>query len=184
MEIWKDIPEYEGLYQVSNLGNVKTVERKSIYSNGRIHYYKERIKKQFTGNKNYKIVTLYKNKIPKSFSVHRLVAIAFIPNPKRLPCVNHIDENRQNNDVSNLEWVTYEENTNHGTCIQRRAKKFSKKVYQYDINKNLINTYPSCAECERKTGFNSSKISACCNGKRKTHKGYIWSYTELKREQK
>ena len=104
-EIWKDIPGYEGLYQVSNLGNVKSLFR-----------YRRKLSIQTQPN-GYKAVVLYKNGNKKFKLVHRLVAEAFIPNPYKKPAVNHLDENRGNNVVSNLEWVTNKENQNYGNCM-------------------------------------------------------------------
>lgn len=104
-EIWKDIKEYEGIYQVSNLGRVKSLKHSK---EGKL------LKGRVTG-KGYLSVALFRNSVRKSNSIHRLVAEAFIPNPENKPEVNHIDENKLNNDVSNLEWVTSKENSNHGT---------------------------------------------------------------------
>ena len=94
-EIWKNIPEYVGIYEISNLGNIR-----SVYNNNKPL-------KLSIGKNKYVTVSLYKNKIGKTFNVHRLVAQVFIPNPNNLPCVNHKDENRSNNCVDNLEWCTY-----------------------------------------------------------------------------
>ena len=107
-EIWKDIPNYEGLYQISNLGRVKSFPRKGT------HTKKERILKFAKSNKNYLIAMLTKHNKRKAKSVHRLVAEAFIPNPNNFPQVNHKDENRHNNCVDNLEWCTNHYNCNYG----------------------------------------------------------------------
>ena len=112
-EIWKDIEGYEGLYQVSNLGRVKSFPRKGT------HTTKERILKLTKSNKNYVIVILKNNYIQKAKSVHRLVAEAFIPNPNNLPQVNHKDENKLNNKVDNLEWCDNIYNCNYGTRNKR-----------------------------------------------------------------
>lgn len=110
-EIWKDVVGYEGLYQVSNLGRVKSLFR-----------YKK-ILKQFEDNKGYLRVTLYKNNKSKSIKVHKLVAEAFIPNPNNYDCINHKDENKTNNRVENLEFCSFYYNLMYGTRVQRIAKK-------------------------------------------------------------
>lgn len=114
MEIWKDIPNYEGLYEASNQGRVRSVEGKTTDS--KLHgkrVWKSRILKEKDPQGRDVRVSLYKNKNKKSHLVHRLVAQTFIPNLENKPCINHIDGNPRNNHVSNLEWATYKENQNH-----------------------------------------------------------------------
>lgn len=123
-EIWKDVIGYEGLYRVSSLGSVKSVTRyvKTVhkgYEGSRL--IKERVLKPYLGKHGYFILTMRKNGRYKTEEVHRLVALAFIPNPDDLPCVNHKDENKQNNSVDNLEWCTRAYNNNYGN----RNKKIS-----------------------------------------------------------
>ena len=119
----------------------------------------------------YYDVGLCKNCIRKHYKVHRLVAESFIENPCNLPEVNHIDENKLNNVVSNLEWCTAQYNTSYS---------LSKQVFQYDLNYNLVGIWVSTAECGR-NGFYGTQVANCCRGIRKTHKGYIWSYEEIKK---
>ena len=147
------------------------------------------------GSKNHRgywYVGLNKNGKSERKAVHRLVAEHFIPNPDNKPCVNHKDEVKTNNHVDNLEWLTYKENSNYGTCIERRVKHTDwnthndskkKKVYQYDKELNLVKIWSSTCEC-KKEGFIQDKVSACCRGDRKTHKGFIWSYCELDKNNK
>lgn len=167
-EYWKDIVNYEN-YQVSNLGRVR-----SLYNNK--GQYRIKILNPIIGNGYYR-VRLFKNKKNKLYSVHRLVAEAFIHNPDNLPCINHKDENRLNNIVENLEFCTHKYNSNYGTAIKRTINKISKKVYQYTLDGELVKIYNSVKECEQ-YNFKHSGISACCRGDkyRKTYKGYIWRY--------
>lgn len=175
-EIWKDIKGYEGLYQVSNLGNVKSLNY------GRT--CKERILIPCKKPNGYLNVELSKNCICKKFYVHRLVAKAFIENPDNLPQVNHIDENKLNNRVDNLEWCSYEYNNNYGTHNERmlktrklrNSKNAERPVLQFTKDCKFVNEYPSIREAARCTGINHSHICSCCKGLLKTAGGYIWKY--------
>lgn len=186
-EIWKDIKGYEGLYQISNWGRVKSLERIDKSN----HLLKETIKKQQTNEKGYLKVDFYKDKKKKSYKVHRLVAMAFLPNPNNLPEVNHKDENKQNNFVyinedgtvdlekSNIEWCDHKYNINYGTARERMVEKCSKTVIQIDKNTNeIIREFPSTKEVQRQFGYDNGHISACCRGKYKTAYNYIWRYKE------
>ena len=126
---------------------------------------------------------LWKGNKSKNYPVHRLVAKAFIPNPDNLPQVNHKDECHTNNVVENLEWCTLAYNLSYGTRVKRiiekeRNGKRSKKVYQYTIDGELVDTYPSLAECGR-NGYDIANVSKVCHGVYKQYKGYKWSYTPL-----
>ncbi len=165
-EIWKDIDGYENLYKVSNLGNVMSFWKK--------HPHLMALKQGRGGYLHIGLRTC--NKPRKNFDVHRLVAQAFIPNPNNLPQVNHIDENKTNNRVDNLEWCTAKYNTNYGTSLERRIKAYSKPVLQFDKNGNFINEYPSIKDAAKKTGINKSTIGMVCRGKYKYAGGYIWKY--------
>ena len=170
-EIWKDIKGYEGKYQVSNFGNVKSLN----YN----HTGKEQLLKPVQYNNGYLCINLYKPL--KRFLIHRLVANAFIPNPDNLPCVNHKDENKHNNHVYNLEWCTNKYNINYGTCIERIREtqlndpNKSKKVYQYTLDGKFVREWKSTQECGR-NGFNQGAVSSCCRGEIKTYKGFKWSF--------
>lgn len=177
-ESWKDIEGYEGLYQVSNKGNVK-----SLVDNNGVSI--EKILKPFIGSNGYLQVILYKNKTSKIYAVHRLVANAFLPNPTNLPCVNHKDENVENNNVENLEWCTYKDNCNYGTRNKRigkantNNKKRSKDVGAFK-NNELVMKFPSTREAHRQ-GYNHCSVSACCRNcfnrpGNNVYKGYIWRY--------
>lgn len=161
-EIWKDIEGYEGLYQVSNMGRVRGLRRNIILKN--------RIAR------GYERVILSIGDKPKCFTVHRLVAMAFIPNPDNLPQVNHKDENKTNNYVDNLEWCTREYNLNYGTVIARRARSKSKKVLQFKPDGTFVKEWESIMDVQRNLGFCQSYISACCRGKHAYAYGYIWKY--------
>ena len=174
-EVYKDIEGYEGLYQVSNLGNVKSlVNNKGVA--------REKILKPVI-NKGYKRVHLCKNKTIKNFSVHRLVANAFLPNPHNFPCINHKDECKINNVISNLEWCTHKYNLEYNNGQKRRTESRSKQVYQYSKDFELIAVWESTSECGR-NGYRSSAVSTCCRNcfnrpGNNVYKGYIWSYEPI-----
>jgi len=178
-EKWRDIKGYEGRYQVSNLGRVKSLERAAAGRSYSKRYLKERILKPKPNNRGYLRVNLCNGTGKREqFFVHRLVCEAFHKNPKGKPCVNHIDENKTNNAANNLEWCTYRENNNHGTHNARMAKAKSKPVGQYTRDGMLIKIWQSTREVERQLGFNHRNISRAANGKRKTAYGYIWKYID------
>lgn len=191
IEVWKDVVGYEGLYQVSNLGNVKSLKR--IKSNNQPT--KEKVMKKYIG-KGYYRVALYLDGKMKNKSVSRLVAQAFIPNPENKPCINHINGIKNNNQLYNLEWCTILENSQHAYNTGLTTKTplnfvhTSKEVAQLDKDGNIIKVYPSSKEASRVTGINHSSINTCARGirvdKRRINKtinvntagGYKWKYTE------
>lgn len=168
-EIWKDITGYEGLYQISNNGNVKSL--------GNNKTKKEKILKPSVDGDGYLFVKLCKNRKLKYFKVHRLVAQAFISNPNNLPQVNHKNEIKDDNRLENLEWCDAKYNINYGTRTERVAEKKSKQVLQIDKNTNeVIAEFPSTIEVQRQLGYNQSDISNCCRGKRNTAHSYKWKF--------
>lgn len=182
-EEWKDIPGFEGLYQASNLGRVKSLKRFRKGKNDCLASVKERIKKSVIDRYGYYRVVLCKNSIKKAYLVHRLVFEAFNGSIPEGLQVNHINEIKTDNRLENLNLMTAKENTNWGTGIERSTKKringkCSKPVLQYDLNDNLVKEYPSIRQVERETGFANQHISACCKGKLKQAYGYIWEYKE------
>ena len=175
VEIWKDYKDYEGLYQASNLGRLRSLDRWVKSKSGSVRLCKGKILKLCTDKYGYLKVSLYKNNKVKTYYVHRLVAEAFIPNPENLPEVNHKDENKLNNNAENLEWCDREYNCNFGTRNEKVAKKCSKPVVQYTLDGQFVREWESIRECDR-NGFNHGAVAVCCQGKRKTHKGFIWKY--------
>ena len=167
MEIWKDIEGYGGLYQVSNLGRVKSLN----YNRTK----KEKILKPRSNKDGYLNVNLYKEGRMKTCLVHRLVAKAFIPNPDNKSQVNHRDEDKTNNCVDNLEWMTRRENINYGTRNERSGKSQSMPIYGINVKTNERIEFPSTMEAQR-NGFNHGNIVDCLKGRRKSHKGYKWYY--------
>lgn len=187
-EEFKDIKGYEGLYQISNTGKIKSLKRMVVRNNNRPLLVEEKILKPSVDKRGYLYVGLLKNGIKKTYSVHRLVAEAFIQNPNNLPQVNHKDENKQNNCVKNLELCDAKYNNNYGTRNKRIAEKISKKlingktskqVLQIDKTTNeVIAEFPSVSEVQRQLGIRKSNISACCLGK-PNHNiagGFKWQY--------
>ena len=171
-EVWRDVKGYEGLYQVSDQGRAKSLERKDRF--GRT--VKERILKPAVTQDGYLKVTLWAGGKPKTLRVHRLVCEAFYDNPDNKSDVNHINEDKTDNRACNLEWSTRKENLNHGSRNERAAKARSKPVGQYTRYGDLVKVWPSTQEAERQAGFNHGNISEVANGNRKTAHGFIWKY--------
>lgn len=170
---WKKIPGYE--YAVSTDGQIKRLS--TVASKGTGHYARsEKMKRQGHNNKGYYVVDLYADNKRRTFLVHRLVAEAFIPNPDNLPCVNHKDENKRNNNIDNLEWCTHEYNMAYGTRGKKIAEKNGKPVVQLGLNGKELGRFGSALEAQRATGISNANINECCRNKRKTAGGYIWQY--------
>jgi len=172
-EIWKDIDGYNGLYQVSNLGRVKSLDRFSGNKFVRGQFLKGEI-----SNRGYLRVSLHNNKKVKVYTVHRLVAEAFLPNPLCKPCVDHIDTDKSNNTVMNLRWVTHQENmlneiTYKQNIVQHQEKK--KVINCFTLKGEFVKQYESTISV-KKDGHSAGVVSQCCNGKLKKHHGFIWRY--------
>lgn len=162
-----------GLYQVSNLGNVRSLnynKTKKI----------QHLKKVVNNKRGYLAVGLSKNGIFKIKTVHRLVAETFISNPNNLPQVNHIDENKLNNSVTNLEWCTNKYNINYGTRKERISEKKGRKIIQLDKDDNIIKVWNGTCHASRELKINEGNIWEACNNKRKTAGKYKWKYKEEK----
>lgn len=175
-EIWKDIKGYEGKYQVSNLGRVKSLNFHRGCS--------EKILKAYITNKQYLRINLN----GKKFLIHRLVAETFIPNPENKPQVNHINTIRNDNRVENLEWCTNKENCNnplskihYSSCRTNENNYASKPILQFTTNGYMLKKWDNSREIERVTGIHNGTIRGCCNGLygRKTAGGYIWKFYDL-----
>lgn len=174
-ESWKDVKEYEGLYQVSTLGRIKSLKYKKVMLPAK-------------GKDGYLKICFTKNNKKKTIKIHRIVAENFIPNPMNLSQVNHIDGNKNNNSVSNLEWCTQSENMQHAfknhLIVRKKGKDSSKakKVNQYSLTGKFIRQWDCIADVTRKLGIRGYNISGCCKGKRHTAGGFKWKYPELKNE--
>lgn len=187
-EFWIDIPGYEGLYQVSTYGRVRSIDRVSVkvYTKKAKTYFNvagKIMKNGFSGaeNKKYKSIVIRKDNNSNRYTIHRLVARVFLPNPFNYPCVNHKDENKFNNRVENLEWCTYRYNNEYGTALERNKETNSTKhILQYDMDGNFIKEWLSSRDIERVEGYKRKSISKCCNGKPyfKTAYGYIWKFKQ------
>ncbi len=181
-EVWKPIPNYEGFYEVSNIGRVRSLYR-----------YKKILHPSDTNG--YRTVELWKGKKRKRIGVHRLVAMAFIDNPDNKPFVNHKDETRDNNSVDNLEWVTHLENCRYGTAIARRTAHLdyskrrvnnagqilacSKPIMQFSKDGTFIKQWESASECARSNGWLVSNIRRCCNNENATAYGFMFKEVSI-----
>lgn len=177
-EIWKNIKDYEGLYQVSNFGNVRRIGNyKNQYSE-----WKSFKKLKLSNRKGYLYAVLYKNGISTHFLVHRLVAETFINNCDNSNEVNHLDGNKQNNNINNLEWCSHSKNILHAykTGLHKtnyiHGNNLPRQVIQYDLNGNFIKKWKSISEAEKI--LNIRHISECCRNIRKKSHNFIWRYAD------
>lgn len=189
-EIWKDIEGYEGLYQISNLGRVKslfrtyTTKSKNQFTEFIMtHKVNEKIIKQSVNKMGYYQVCLYNKEKKKNMLVHRLIAEAFIPNPENKPTVNHIDGNTKNNSLNNLEWATMQEQINHSVNVLNHKRVITKKCRdkQIQLHERQVKRSDGIIYKSIKTASNGNEtlrkqINDCCKGRRKTAGGYQWEY--------
>lgn len=190
-EIWKDVIGYEELYEVSNLGKLrhKDVLVDDIKNNRKMHI-KQKYMKPCLGKRGYYVYVVSKNNKKKHLPIHRLIAIHFIPNPNDYPVINHINGNKLDNRIENLEWCTYSHNNSEAFRIGLRKtdyensgfKKYNdsikKKINQYDMNMIFIKSWNSIQEASETLNICSSHICRCCKGKIKSIKGYKWRYAD------
>lgn len=172
-EEWKDIPNYEGLYQVSNFGRVKSFRRSTKF-----HCQNEYILKPNIASHGYAQVTLYNKTVRHKFLVHRLVADAFIPNPNNLPQVNHKDENRLNNSADNLEWCTAEYNNAYGTARIRIIDTVSTPIEQLTFDNKVIAIYRSARIASEILGIPHGTLKSAIT-KHSQCKGYFWRFSSI-----
>lgn len=182
-EKWKDIVGYEGLYQVSNLGNIKSLNYRNTGE--------EKIRKLVIDKYGYFVVSLRVNGKSKQHFVHRLVAQAFMPNPDNKPHIDHINTDKTDNRVCNLRWVTQKENSNNPLTVDKKKKNHrygvtginnvrSTVVLQFSKDGEFIKKWDCITDVQRELGINRGNVIKCCKGERKTVGGYIWRYVDKK----
>ena len=176
-EEWKDIRGFEGRYQVSNFGRIRSVNHYAKIKNGNTRIVVGKILKQWKTCNGYMFVKMWSNGKRKNLAVHRLVAMAFIENPNNFLLVNHKDEIKNNNIFFNLEWCNHSYNALYGTCQTRLNKYKQKSVEMLDKNtKEVVNVFNSMKKAAETLGICKEQISSVCRGKRKTAGGYLWRY--------
>lgn len=179
---WRPVPEYEDHYEVSNVGDIRSIPRKGSHG----FPIKGGILIGFINRNGYRLVLLYKDRKRKHNAVHRILAKTFVhnPNPQEFDCVNHIDENTLNNSADNLEWCTHKYNNNYGNRNKRISKaqrnniRQSKPVLQYTKEGEFVKEWPSVKKIKRQTNMWDGSIQKCCRGEHKTAYGYIWKYKQ------
>lgn len=185
IEEWRPVVGYEGLYQVSDWGNVRSLDRLVLSKAGSYRKAYGVLLSQYIDKDGYCRVGLHFKRKQKIKGVHCLVAEAFIPNPDNKPQVDHINGVRNDNRVDNLRWFTLEENNSTDLAKSRKSKAAFKRsdnkkiVYQYTLDGEFVAKYNSTMEVERKNGYKRASIGRCCNKKQKTAYNYKWSYNEI-----
>lgn len=179
-EIWKDIPGYDGLYKISNLGNIQSIQFNHSNMTKPLKFYDK---------SGYNRVTLYNKNGHRKVLIHRIVATVFIPNPSNKPIVNHKDGNKLNNCVDNLEWVTHKENVNHAINNNLRPKinckcprytgkenPQSKPLLQLTMDGKVVKEWENSVIASKELNYSFASIRRCARGERNTYKGYKWAY--------
>lgn len=191
---WKDIKGYEGIYQISNTGLVRRLEWRQKRENMTVTY-KERTRRVYINSMGYPCVTLSKDGKSKPYTIHRMLAEAFIPNPDNKPCVDHINTITTDNRLENLRWVTHKENTRNPITYKKLSEQFRDKefikqsvitrknkygkildVYQFQEDGTFVAKYYSACQAQRETGINYQLILKTCRGEYRSAGGYFWSY--------
>lgn len=175
-ETWKEVKGYENLYMVSNLGRIKSLARLTRKKNGSYYPVKEKILKPITTTRGYKVVALPTGNGQRQFFVHRLVAIAFIPNPHNYPFINHKDENKSNNHVENIEWCTAKYNINYGNCRNKISESEIVSVNAYTTSGDFIGYFKSLTEAANELNVFIQNISKCCQKKIGYTRGIVFRY--------
>lgn len=184
VEEWKPVVGYEGLYEVSDWGNVRSLDVYLPSKGGSLALRRGRQLKQYLDKDGYCRVGIHKGGKESTVGVHQLVALAFIPNPENLPIIDHINGIRNDNRVENLRWFTVKlnnstEQAKHKKSLAAFKRKDNKKIiYQYTLDGELVAEYESTSEAERVKGYGRSALSKCALGKQGTSYGYIWSYNK------
>ena len=177
VEVWRPVRDFEGLYEVSNLARVRSLDIKTYqrFPSGVFSYVTRKgvMKKQYI-NRGYLSVRLNKDGVGFTKFVHRLVAEAFVPNPDNLPEVNHKDEDRTNNLPRNLEWCTNLYNVNYGTGKYRKTENYRKQIEQLTLDGQHVAYFESARQCARVTTYKQAALWQALNGKTKTAYGYQW----------
>lgn len=166
-EVWKDIEGFEGLYQVSNYGRIKSLHARK--GTGKLIMKPK-------NSRGYQVIKLAGRNGKKFFSIHRLVAKTFMPNPHNLPCVNHKNENKADNRVENLEWCSVRYNNMFGTRTKRVKEKVAKPILQYDLNGNFIKRHESICDAGKELNISIGNISQCLHKRYKQANGYVFMY--------
>lgn len=202
-EVWKPIKSYngkfEGYYEISNLGRVRSIDR-YVLQGGKQRHVREKIKKQVLNAYGYPCVCLCKNKVSRLYPIHRLICEAFIPNPENKPCVDHINTDRTDYRLENLRWVTFKENSNNPITKERAYKNSHseealakskrtkiknngitapKKIYQYTLDGTFVAIFESARCASKITNIHPSDINSACVGKKASAGGYLWSRTGI-----
>lgn len=187
-EVWLPIVGYEGYYEVSSHGRFRSLDRTVLFRTTGSKFEKGRIKTPSVNNKGYYIIGLWKDRKRKTFNCHRILAETFIANAENLPAVNHKDLNKLNNALDNLEWCTYQYNTQHAAAAGKMVGGknnlgkvnercvFSKPIVQLSSDERTIIAFYPCAQEAGRQGYCGSSIRKCLRKERPHHKGYMWYY--------